>query len=156
MIVCQFEDGGKGKLRHVCVDTLVLRQGKLLLVQRVNKLLEGGKWGLVGGFVTRDETAKQAVAREVLEETGYTVENIQLLTIRDNPDRPSEDRQNFAFVFFCTAREKVGTSDNESTAQQWFSLDDIPPVAEIAFDHNKNIELYRKYLKEKFSIPALL
>ena len=116
--------------------------------------MEGGKWGLVGGFMERDETAKQAVKREVFEETGYRVSNIGLLTIRDNPDRPREDRQNVAFVFFCEAGGKDGKADRESTAQKWFSFDDLPKEEEIAFDHYQNIRLYLKYKKEYLKIPV--
>lgn len=155
MITCKFEDGNKVGLRHVCVDTLVLKDNKILLVKRVNKLLEGGKWGIIGGFVERDETAKQAVEREVLEETGYKVNNIKLLTIRDNPDRPHEDRQNFSFVYFCEIGEKIGKADWESSAEEWFNLDDIPPEEQVAFDHYKNIGLYIKYKKQNLSLPII-
>ena len=156
MINCTLEDGGQGQFRHVCADTLVIKNGKILLVKRVDKLLEGNKWGLAGGFVERDETIKQAVEREVLEETGYKIANAQLLTIRDNPDRPHEDRQNVAFVYFCEAGDKVGQPDEESSVQEWFSFDNLPPEQEIAFDHYKNIQLYLRYKKENFSIPVLL
>jgi len=155
MINCIFEDGGKALLRHVCVDVLVVKNNELLLVKRASKLLEGGKWGLVGGFVDRGETTKQAVEREVFEETGYKVKNIELLTIRDNPDRPHEDRQNIAFVFFCEAKEKEGEPDSESTEQRWFSFDKLPEENAIAFDHYENIKLYLKYKKENFNIPIL-
>lgn len=155
MIKCSFEDGNDALLRHVCVDTLVIKDDKILLVKRVNKLLEGGKWGLIGGFVERNETAKQAVEREVFEETGYKITNINLLTIRDNPDRPHEDRQNFAFVYLCEAGEKAGQPDKESTAQEWFSFDNLPQEQEIAFDHYKNIQLYLKHKEEGFNIPVL-
>src|SRR3972149_761645 len=131
MLKCLFEDGNETSLRHLVVDALVLKDNKILLVKRIGKLLEGGKWGLVGGFVGRDETLKEAVAREILEETGYKVESVTLLTIRDNPDRPKEDRQNVSFVYFCTATEKTGDTDWESEEQQWFSFDQLPPEAEF-------------------------
>ncbi|NCQ65851.1 MAG: hypothetical protein COZ34_03750 [Candidatus Pacebacteria bacterium CG_4_10_14_3_um_filter_34_15] len=155
MIRCKWEDGNDALLRHVTVDTLVLKEDKILLIKRTGKLLEGGKWGLLGGFVERDENLKEAVAREVLEESGYKVKNIRLLTVRDNPDRPKEDRQNISFVFLCEALEKVGESDWEVDDQKWFSFTEIPSEELIAFDHYKNIELYKKYLKESLVLPIL-
>src|SRR5258708_9556765 len=113
MITCTFENGNKASLRHVVIDALVLKDDKLLLVKRTEKLLEGGKWALVGGYVERDENLLQTVEREIGEETGYTVKDITLLCIRHNPDRPHEDRENISFVFFCTAVEKKGESDWE-------------------------------------------
>jgi 8-oxo-dGTP diphosphatase len=155
MIKCIFEDKNNASLRHVCADALVIKENKILLAKRVGKLLEGNKWGLVGGFVERDETIKQAVAREVLEETGYAVNAVQLLTIRDNPDRPHEDRQNISFVFFCEAGEKIGQPDGESSTQEWFPFDALPKEEEIAFDHYKNIQLYLEYKKLTFQLPVI-
>ncbi len=114
MITCSFENGNKASLRHVVVDNLVLQGDKILLVRRSGKLSEGGKWGLPGGFVDRDETIKEAAAREIMEETGYTVADLTLFRIIDTPDRPAEDRQNIAFVHFCIAQERTGTPDWES------------------------------------------
>lgn len=155
MISCEFEDGGKASLRHVIVDTLVIKDNKILLVRRTAKLLENGKWGLTGGFMNRDETTAETAAREVMEETGWKVKNLRLLRINDRSDRPKEDRQNVAFVYFCAAVEKTGEADWESDEQKWFDLDDLPPKEEVAFDHADSIELYKKYLKEPFELPVV-
>lgn len=153
MITCTFEDGDKGQLRHVVVDTLVLQDNKILLAKRAKKLsLEGGKWGLLGGYVGRDETTKEAAKREVMEESGYEITDIQLLTIRDNPDRPKENRQNIAFIYIAQASEKTGTSDWEVSDLEWFALDEVPKD-EVAFDHYKNIELYLDHKRKGTSLP---
>jgi len=78
------------------------------------------------------------------------------LTVRDNPDRPKEDRQNISFIYICEALEKVGESDWEVDDQQWFKLDGIPEEELIAFDHYKNIELYLEYLDKKLKLPILI
>jgi len=153
MITCHFENGNEARLRHVVVDVLVIKENKLLLVKRTKKLLEGGKWGLVGGYVERDETLQEAVKREIFEETGYTVENIRLLTVRHNSDRPHEDRQNISFVFFCDGLVKEGKPDWESDEVKWFDLNALPDEQEIAFDHQLDIDLYKQYQKEKFPLP---
>ena len=155
MISCTFEDGGKGLLRHTVIDVLVLKENKLLLEKRTKKLLEGGKWALVGGFVNRDETLVQAVEREIFEETGYRVKDITFLTINDSPNRPHEDRQNISFVYFCTALGKEGGSDWEVDDQKWYEFDNLPNENEIAFDHYKNIRLYLKYKNGELKIPYL-
>lgn len=158
MITCIFENGNKANnvsLRHAVVDVLVLKENKILMVKRSEKLSEGGKWGLTGGFVDLDETLKDAVARETFEETGYRVANIQLFTIRDNPDRPHEDRQNIAFVFICRGLDKEGNSDWEVSSQQWFSFDALPDEHEIAFDHYKDILLYKEYKEKHLQLPIL-
>lgn len=151
MITCSFEDGGKGLLRHVVVDAIVLKNDKVLLTKRANSLIEGGKWSLVGGFVGRDETLRRAVEREIREETGYKVKDVTLLSVNDNPDRRNEDHQNIAFVFFCVALEKEGESDWEVEDQKWFSLSDLPK--DIAFDHREDLQLFIRYKKEMLKLP---
>jgi 8-oxo-dGTP diphosphatase len=154
MITCFFEKGTEAHLRHVVVDILVLKEDKILLVKRTKTLMEGGKWGLVGGYVERDENLQEAAEREIFEETGYKIKDIILLTIRHNPDRLHEDRQNISFVFFCTALEKEGKPDWESDERRWFSFDELPPEEKLAFDHPLNIELYLKYKRENFPLPV--
>jgi len=156
MITCQFEDGFKVLLRHVVVDTLVFNQaGQILMVKRTAKLLEGGKWGLAGGYMDRDETTAQAAVREVYEESGWEVKDLTLLAIIDNPKRPKEDRQNVSFVFFAEATQQTGEPDWESDEVRWFDLNNLPPRDQIAFDHASHIELYQKYRQEGLSLPIL-
>lgn len=148
MITCTFENGNKASLRHVVVDTLILKDGKLLLIRRAKQLSEGGKWGLVGGYVDRDETIEDAVIREAFEETGYRVTDLKLITVRSNPNRPHEDKQNISFVYYCKALKKEGTSDWEVTDQKWFDFDDLPPKEQIAFDHYDDIQAYLELKKD--------
>ena len=147
MITCAFEDGGTATLRHVTVGGIIIKDGRVLLGKRGTrngkKMLESGKWGLLGGFMERDETLEQALAREVKEESGYEIENLKLLRVNSNPDRPAEDRQNVDVIFVVDAKEKHGQSDEEVTHLQWFSLNDLPPKEMIAFDHADSLEMYK-------------
>jgi len=144
MLTCTFENGTNTSLRHVTVDAIVVRDEKVLLIKRAEGMLEGGKWALCGGYVERDETLRGALAREVLEESGYKIKNIKLLTVRDNPDRPHEDRQNISFVFSCEVAEKIGEPDEEVSALRWFELSQLPEDNQIAFDHKDNLELFKE------------
>lgn len=142
MISCEFEDGNSANLRHVVVDVLVIENNKILLVKRASHLSNGGKYGLVGGYVNRDETIEEAALREVKEETGYQIEIVRQLRVVDNPNRPQEDRQNVAFVFLAKPVKKVGEPDDESSEVKWFPLDKLPSEEEFAFDHFEDIALY--------------
>jgi 8-oxo-dGTP diphosphatase len=55
------------------VGAIALRDGCLLLIRR-GHAPSRGRWSLPGGRVEPGETAQEAVAREVAEETGLTVE----------------------------------------------------------------------------------
>ncbi len=157
MIRCQFEDGTRVILRHICVNAIVVRNGKVLLGKRGKykgkKILESGKWGLLGGFLERDETLKECLKREVLEESGWQIDELWLFRINDNPRRPAEDRQNVDIIFITKAVRKVGASNEEVASLKWFDLNRLPPKEKIAFDHAENLELYSRYLKEKFNFP---
>lgn len=156
MIECTFEDKGKSSLRHAVVDNVVInKKEEVLLVKRNEGFLEAGKWALPGGFVDRDERLAEAAQREVMEETGYETARPKLFRIIDRPDRPREDRQNIAFVYILEALEKTGEPDNETREQRWFSLSELPPDEEMAFDHLSDIQLYKEYLEKKFSLPKL-
>ncbi len=148
MITCAFENGNSAELRHVTVSTIVVKDEKILLGKRAlvpgKIMLEAGKWGLLGGYMSRDESATEAAAREILEESGWEVTDIQPLLINTNPHRPAEDRQNVDFVFVARATTQHPTKDDEVSRLQWFAPDDLPPQDQIAFDHADALEMYRK------------
>jgi mutator protein MutT len=141
MITCRFEKGFEANLRHVVADAICLKDGKILLEKRDEKLNQGGKYALPGGYLDRDETIEQAVLRELKEETGYEGKIIKLFKIVDDPDR-NEDRQNVAFVYLVEAMEKTGEGDWESTEVAWFDLDKLPAPEKFAFDHYSIIQSY--------------
>jgi ADP-ribose pyrophosphatase YjhB (NUDIX family) len=142
MITCRFENGGPAALRHAVVHAIIERDGALLLVRRAPHLLEGGKWGLPGGFLDRDETLVEGVLREVREETGWAGTVVRLLRVNSRPDRPREDRQNVAFDFVVAAVSLVGAGDDESTAVEWIPIDQLPDLDSLAFDHGETVRLY--------------
>jgi len=151
MIICRFEHGSTAALRHVVVHAVVERDDRLLLVKRASHLPEGGKWGLPGGYLERDETLVEGVLRELREETGWDGRVIALLRINSRPDRPHEDRQNVAFDFVITPLERRGQPDAESSLVEWIAIDRLPPLDTLAFDHGDTI---RAYLDCRGRLPA--
>lgn len=156
MITCTFENGHHASLRHVVVHAIAEYDAKLLLIQRSTSLsLEGGKWALPGGFLDRDETAEQAVLRELREESGWEGEVISLFRINTNPNRPHEDRQNVALDFLVRPVTQAGSMDHETTGVEWIDIDHLPKLASLAFDHGESIEHYLKFRKNPFPLPLV-
>ncbi len=155
MIHCTFDDGGAGTLRHATVVCLVLKDGQILLTRRSQRLVEGGKWCLPGGYMDRDETTAETAKREVKEETGWEVDSLQLLCINDSPNQPGTDRQNVDFIYVADATIDTGERDEEVEEQAWFPLTGLPEPSEMAFDHLDHIKLYISYLREPFTLPII-
>lgn len=156
MITCAFEDGGKGMLRHVVVHGIMDRNGELLLVKRAGPILETGKWSLPGGFINRDETASQAIVREMKEETGWDCEVYSFFRINTSPRRPHDDRQNIALDFLLRPIKETGPRDSENSKVEWIPIDSLLPFDQFAFDHGESIRLFLEYRKQPFPLPLLV
>lgn len=159
MITCQFENGDETSLRHITVNTIIVRKGNVLLGKRGMRkgkpISEFGKWGLLGGYFDRNENLVQAAAREVMEESGWEISNMRLFCINDNPDRPREDRQNVDFIYIAEAVKQTGLVDGEVVELKWFGLGELPLLEEFAFDHGQAVMLYRDYLANPFILPKI-
>ncbi len=156
MVTCVFEDGGKGKLRHVTVKALTVNsKNQFLLEKRGPTLSRPGKYDIPGGYMDLDETTEQTALRELAEETGIQGKIKFLFRINDNPKRPNEDRQNVDFIYVVEAIGEEIKIDHESSEAGWYSEDELPENSEFAFDHLDSINKYLAYLKEPFQLPII-
>ena len=121
---------------HLSVLALIMRpDGRYLITKRIEtKHWAPGWWEIPGGGVMAGETSRQAISREVLEETGLDVSGIEaepVLTYhRENPgegDNYFVDVYRFVLDF---KEEDVHIQSSESTAfrivtaQEMKELDD--------------------------------
>lgn len=147
MINCTFEDGINATLRHVVADAIIINnKNQILLVMRAKHTFRGGKWGLPGGYLDRNETTKEAVMREVSEETNLKAKSAELFKVIDNPNRRNEQRQNVCFVYVVSATGDPKPQVSEVSEVKWFKLDELPKEEEFAFDH---LEIIKEYLKSR-------
>ena len=156
MLTCTFEDQKTAHLRHVTVDALIEHDGQILLVKRSpDYFIEGGKFALPGGYLERDESAREAVVREVQEETGFTSQVRSLFRVIDRPRIKGDDRQNVGFFFHLRVFDQTTQPDYEIKSLHWFPLADLPPDNQFAFDHLDTIKLFLKYLGKAFPLPIM-
>lgn len=156
MITCVFENGARASLRHVTVGAIAYKKdNKILLVKRAPHLTRGGKYTIPGGFLDRDEDAKQAVLRELKEETGYNGLHPQLFKINDNPKRRKEDRQNVDFIYLVEVTSGNKKENPEVTEIDWFDINHLPKEVDFAFDHRDSILEYFKHLKQPLKLPII-
>ena len=86
------------------VGAVIVHEQRVVLVRRAREPLQG-EWSLPGGMLELGETLRQGAAREVLEETGLTVQVGEILDVFDRIIRDSDGRIRFHYVlvdFFCT------------------------------------------------------
>jgi 8-oxo-dGTP diphosphatase len=121
------------KNRGVSVDGVILRGKKILLIKRANDPFKG-YWALPGGYVDWDETTEEAVAREVMEETGLKVISAKLTGIYSSPSRHPQQVINIAYFVETVGEPKAA---DDALELQWFSIGELP--SDLAFDHNKII-----------------
>ena len=105
--------------------------GRLLLVRRI----DDGNWELPGGRIEVGESAGQAVAREVAEESGISIELTGLAGVYSDPshvlvDPGSAIHQQLALCFHAvptphTERDQPRPDDIETDAAAWFSTTEI-------------------------------
>ena len=93
-------------LPRVGVAVLLLRDGKLLLGQRAGT--HGvGTWAPPGGYLEFGETLEACARREVLEETGLSVENLRLGPYT-NTVFADEDKHSVTLFLLADCPESLG------------------------------------------------
>lgn len=99
---------------RIGVGIVVLLNGKLLLVKRINAP-SNNMWTLPGGLVELGETVEDAVKREALEEIGLSIEIDCLLDIVDFIERDQKSRIRYHYIlldyltFAVSGRLRPGT-----------------------------------------------
>jgi 8-oxo-dGTP diphosphatase len=81
------------------VFCFLIRDGKILLIRRANEPYKG-QVTIPGGRKKRGETLKQACAREMLEETGYVLKDMQFAGIL-HAYREGDKMEYLSHYFIC-------------------------------------------------------
>ena len=106
------------------VDTAVFDDaGRLLRIRRA----DDGLWALPGGACDVGESPASAGAREVWEETGYTVAVTHLLGIFDGNRVPRRTSHHlYHLLFGAHVTSGAATPSLETPEVVWFTRDDLP------------------------------
>lgn len=105
----------------------IFKENKILLVQENNKT-----WSLPGGWVDVDQSVKQNTIKEVKEEAGLDVTADRVIAVQD---REKHNLPIYAYkvckIFVqCSVIGGAFQENIETIQSQYFSLDELPPLAE--------------------------
>ncbi len=110
------------------VGGIIFQQDQVLLVKRGRE--PGlGEWSIPGGVVHTGETLKEAVVREVFEETHLEVEVLALAKVLERIFRDPEGRVAYHYVlvdFLCQCRGGELKSDSDAQDARFVPLQDLP------------------------------
>ncbi len=121
-------------------------RGEILLLQRKDP---PGRWCFPGGLMELGESTEETVRREVLEETGLRLGEVELIGVYSGEGslcRASNGDEWYVVNVAYAARSWSGepaVTDEESTAMGWFSP--FRPPEALAASHKK---ILRDYLKK--------
>jgi bifunctional NMN adenylyltransferase/nudix hydrolase len=132
----------------VTVDALVIQSGHILMIKR--KEFPGkGLWALPGGFLNATETLREAVLRELTEETQIKLQKIILdrsitrVKEYDHPERSQRGRTiTHAFKFELKPGDLPrikGSSDAEKA--KWIPLNEVFTMGEEIYEDHLDIIL---------------
>lgn len=113
---------------NVGVGGVVIHRGRVLLVQRGHEPLKG-RWTIPGGMVEVGEELKDAVRRELKEETGLEVEPRDLIEVFDRIQREGR-RVRYHFViadYFCRLKGGKLRPASDVLDARWVARCDLEP-----------------------------
>ncbi len=127
------------------VTLCFLHQGDQVLLGMKKRGFGAGKWNGIGGgvHVALGETIEDAARREVMEEIGVTVRDLDQMALLhfESTGRPDDTWQFECHVFVARAWEGEPVESDEMRPQ-WFAIDAVP------FDE--------MWLDDRFWLPRVL
>lgn len=111
----------------VGVGALIIDGNRILLVERGREPLKG-YWSLPGGAVETGELLKDALRREVREETGLEVEVVHLIEIFERIMPGESGRTEYHYIlmdYICHPTGGVLAAADDASRVEWFTEDEV-------------------------------
>jgi 8-oxo-dGTP diphosphatase len=119
---------------------------RVLLIRR-QKAPFAGSWALPGGFVDENERLADAARRELLEETGVNVADLEQLYTAGDPGRdPRGWVVSVAYLAQVDPAALKPVAADDADEVGWFLLDELPP---LGFDHGMLLARARVRLADR-------
>lgn len=137
MLYC--EKCGSMEFPKICPATIIgVRDGnRLLLSKYAGRTYK--KYALLAGYTEIGETVEETVKREVMEEVGLKVKNIQYYK-----SQPWSFSDTLLMGFYCDldGEDKITLDQDELALAEWFEREDLPDVTS---DESLTNEMIQKF-----------
>jgi 8-oxo-dGTP diphosphatase len=110
------------------VGAIIEQSGRVVLVERGHDPLKG-VWSLPGGVVEAGESLKDAVRREVREETGLEVNPVSVAEVfeRIMPDRDGRLEYHYVLIdYICKVTGGVLAPASDAARAEWVPRAELP------------------------------
>lgn len=135
------------------VYLVLIKNNQILMLQRAGSGYHDGDYGLASGHIDGNETARQAMCREALEEVGVTVtpESLQLVHVMHRKMEKDIEYVDFYFSPLKWSGDPAIKEPHKCSVLNWFSLDKLPknivPDVEYALGQINMNQVYSEYFK---------
>ena len=119
-------------------SAVIINGNKVLLSTRaINP--KKGCYDLVGGFLSNGESPRDGVLREIIEETGLSVEIIDLLGVyMDDYMFQGIELNTLNFYYVTKIIDGEMKPDDDVETLEWFDIDKVP-LEKLAFKSQKQV-----------------
>lgn len=116
-------------------DVIVEIKGKILLIKRGNPPYG---WAIPGGFIDYGEKAEDAARREIREEAGIEITDLEQFHVYSDPSR--DPRFHTLTVVFTAKSDDTPKAGDDAAETGLFDMGNLP--SPIVFDHSEILKDY--------------
>jgi len=143
----------------VGVGGIIFQKDRVLLVKR-GRPPGLGEWSIPGGAVQTGETLREAVIREIFEETHLEVEVLALAKVLERIFRDPDGRVAYHYVlvdFLCQCRGGELKADSDAQDARFVPLQDLPTykIAAVTLEVIRRAAWLEKNLEAGNPPPAV-
>mgnify|MGYP001851976978 FL=1 len=139
------------RMLNIIVSCCVKNDNKILFVQE-NKKDVNGLWDLPGGKLKTTESIKQAAIREIMEETGYSIELKSILLMQNYITSKGE----MLIIYFNAEllnEKQEKYIEEEIKNVKWFTIDEIKNIPKSSIRGGDGIDKILYNIEKKIEYP---